>query len=79
MTSENICEFCNKEFATRYILNTHIKTNKKCRLNRGEGIRDDHKCENCGKVFTIKSNLTVHLKNCKVKDIVELKEEKKNI
>ena len=75
MTSKNICEFCDKEFVSKTNLNIHIKTSKKCILNRGEAVVYNYKCENCNKVFTIKSNLISHLKNCKVKDIVELKEE----
>jgi hypothetical protein len=60
------CEFCNKTFSSKYSLQTHKTTNKRCRLSRG--IIDDHlECNDCCGKFLTELALKRHIKTCQVK------------
>lgn len=49
---ENICTFCNKQFANRHILKNHIT---EIHTNAQQ-----HKCDDCGKLFNRLANLRHH-------------------
>ena len=48
------CQFCNKIFTQKSNLNTHIKTAKKCILNRTNDVEKvlTFNCDFCNKKFT---------------------------
>lgn len=59
------CEWCDKSFSTKYVLNKHTKTAIYCLKLRGE--TDDTKkydCDYCPYSTTNKGNLVTHNKNC---------------
>ena len=60
------CQFCNKLFASKSNLNTHIKTAKVCINNRGDNKVEvkTYTCEHCNKEFTTKNKLNNHIPNC---------------
>lgn len=58
-----ICKFCNKSYSSKYNLNKHIKTNKKCLELRGKE-NDKFDCIGCCKFFTAKYTMEKHIKNC---------------
>ena len=70
------CEFCGKSFYSKYTLQTHQKTAKKCvRLNPEQA---DFKCEFCDKTLNSKQRFEEHVELCKDrkdKIIEELKAE----
>lgn len=64
------CEFCNKDYTTKTILNTHQKTAKKCLALRGENTdtKDNtYKCDVCEYTTRQKGNLAIHISSCKTK------------
>ena len=57
------CEFCGKSFYSKYTLQTHQKTAKKCvRLNPEQ---TEFKCEFCSKTLNSKQRFDEHFKICK--------------
>jgi len=62
---EYICQHCNSVFANKSNLNYHLKTNKRCKVIRGEEIINTNICDICNKSFTTKANLNTHIKTCK--------------
>jgi hypothetical protein len=81
-----ICQYCNKSYATLYILKNHQKTAKFCIELQNKEIKEKNnttsncisevevdlfKCEYCNKEFTTKYNYNFHLTNCKEKKIIE--------
>jgi hypothetical protein len=74
-----ICEFCNCELSSRYSLERHKKTSKKCLLIQNKDNSNSIVfCEYCNK-STSKYNLKSHLLICKDKIIHEHEKEKKQI
>jgi hypothetical protein len=74
MTSNNICNFCNKIFSTKQNLSKHLRTTKYCiKLQSEKDYINKNielfQCEYCKKEFINKCNLTKHLDICKVKII----------
>jgi hypothetical protein len=67
------CEYCNKNFKTNGILNTHQKTAKYCLIQRGlvkeenYVIIEEYSCDYCDKILTTKGNLSRHLECCNIK------------
>lgn len=63
---ELVCEYCNKQFSTKYSLAHHVKTSKICIKSRSnkEPTIVIQKCNHCSKEFLRKDYLTSHLKIC---------------
>jgi len=77
------CNFCNKEYSTKGILENHQKTAKFCiRLrnnNENLEILNNHitinlKCEYCDDIFMLKQSLERHYEICKIKKEKQQKE-----
>ena len=67
----NKCEYCNKEYSSKGILETHQKTAKFClrlRNNKEKEIKT-FKCEFCEDNFNLKHVLERHHGRCKIKKI----------
>ena len=58
------CSFCNKTFANKYILKTHIECNKSCISGRGLVIPAKYVCKSCKHISTRHNDFQVHLSNC---------------
>lgn len=78
----NICEFCSKEFSSKYTLINHQRTVKSClKLQGKEEKETEIECENCNKVLSIRS-YKKHKPKCdekyqEEKEIEEVKERDK--
>ncbi len=59
-----LCEYCNKKFTSRVILDTHIKTAKYCLKIRNIDTNSQYVCEYCNKDFNKKHVLLRHLDVC---------------
>src|SRR6185503_2453691 len=72
--NENVCQYCEKTFNNKYILNKHMKSAKYCMKLRNANTHpgDDTtnvalgpvECEYCLKTFTQKPTLTKHYECC---------------
>jgi hypothetical protein len=67
------CDKCNKVFNRKSRLLYH--QNKKTPCNK---IIENNKCVHCDKELSKKTKMSIHLKNCKVYNEYELKQERKN-
>ena len=63
------CEFCNKKFRQKFILNRHQKTSKECIFIRtGEIIpKKTFECKYCSKMLSSNQRLENHIDICKVR------------
>ena len=61
------CEFCEKEFKTKTIVNLHQKTTKYCLEKQGKELDNKYECQYCKNKFTRKERLNTHLEICSVK------------
>jgi len=66
--SQNCCEKCNKEFASKQSLKIHVQTSD-C-LKQKEKISKN--CEFCNKVFSSKQMLQYHYSSCTEKKLNQL-------
>jgi len=57
------CDFCDKDFISKYSLNTHQKTAKYC-LEK-QGLISSFKCTDCNKTFGNKLRMNEHILICK--------------
>ena len=73
MDNNFTCNKCNKQFKKKWLLNYHL--NKKTPCNK---IIESNKCVHCNKELSKKTKMSIHLKNCKVYNEYELKQERKN-
>jgi len=64
-TEKHPCNYCGKEFKTKYTLKSHIDRSKKCMDIRGEEPMSNFVCPKCDIVFMAKNDLTRHLNLCK--------------
>lgn len=65
----NICEYCNKEFKSKYTLKSHLEKNKKCLNQRGLQPISDFVCSKCEFIFMFKTDLIRHEEVCTRKKI----------
>ena len=69
------CEHCKLVLKTKYILKTHLTSNKTCLKLRGLEMASQYTCSACNTPFISNLNLVNHQKICKLyKDIETLKE-----
>jgi hypothetical protein len=63
------CEFCEKEFKTKYSLNTHKNKAKYCLIlqKKIEPKEESFKCNICKKILSSKRNLEIHKRKCEGK------------
>ena len=73
MDNTFLCDKCNKVFKQKKSLIYH--QNKKIPCDK---IIENNKCDYCDKELSIKTKIYHHLKNCKVYNEYELKQERKN-
>lgn len=66
----DVCEFCGKEFYSKYTLKKHQQTAKSC-VQLKPLLQECFQCDGCHKELHSKTRFEEHLKNCKEqKDIV---------
>jgi hypothetical protein len=67
MTDESrvICFHCNSTFKNKTVLQTHIKTNKKCLSIRGLSFETKHVCDGCKTMYISLVHLNLHHESCK--------------
>jgi hypothetical protein len=70
------CQFCEKNFANKSNLNAHVKTAKKCIMNRDvKSEIINFVCEFCNKNFSSRTSINYHKNICpEVKFNVRIKE-----
>ena len=73
MDNKFTCNKCNKQFKQKVALNYHL--NKKIPCDK---VIESNKCSHCNKELSKKTKMSIHLKNCKVYNEYELKQERKN-
>jgi hypothetical protein len=73
MDNNFTCHKCNKQFKQKVALNYHLNKKIPCDKN----IKSN-KCVYCDKELSKKTKMSSHLKNCKVYNEYELKQERKN-
>jgi len=68
-TETYICEFCNKEFKQKFILNRHQKTSKECIFIRTGEVPEKQlfECKYCLKELSSKQRLENHIDICKIR------------
>src|SRR6185437_6155195 len=66
-----ICEFCSKNFSTRYTLTRHQETTKRCLDIQRNGNIEFHECSYCDYKSTNKWNTDRHMLICDKKDTNE--------
>ena len=68
--SEFKCQFCNKNFSTKYNLLNHQKTTKRCLAIQNANISEvSIKCDYCDYKTTVKANLDRHTITCSEKKV----------
>ena len=69
------CEFCKKDFSSKYTLSYHKKTNKKCitiQENENKTVETEfYECRYCKKNL-ISKNIKTHLQSCKKRKDIEI-------
>ena len=60
-----ICEFCNKNLASKYSLQAHQRKTKSCLKIQGKEIHAEFTCSFCDKSFIRKTILDKHILTCK--------------
>ena len=73
MDNNFICNKCNKNFKKKWLLTYH--QNKKIPCDK---VIASNKCVHCNKELSKKTKMSIHLKNCKVYNEYELKQERKH-
>jgi hypothetical protein len=71
MDENNICNLCNKTFASKQSLNVHKKTAKSC---SGDVEKITYDCEYCSKQFASVKNLKYHTDICLIKKDKEIED-----
>ena len=65
----NTCEYCGKEFKTKYTLKSHLEKNKKCLNKRGLQPVSEFVCTKCDFIFMFKADLIRHEEICTRKKV----------
>ena len=65
MTEREVCEHCNLTFKTKFVLKTHLSTNKKCLALRGMVLKTEFICDGCKSMFITNNHLSIHQDSCK--------------
>ena len=69
------CEYCNAIVSSKYILKTHLSTNKTCLSIRNLELKTNYMCEGCN-LFTLDNQkLSNHHESCKSYQIILIKNE----
>jgi len=69
------CEHCNITVKSKYILKTHLISNKNCLKIRGVELGNNFICKGCSTAFINKSNMTNHMETCKKNILLKATEE----
>jgi len=69
------CEHCNITVKSKYILKTHLISNKNCLKIRGVELGNNFICKGCSTAFINKSNMTNHMETCKKNILLKASEE----
>jgi hypothetical protein len=69
------CEYCNITVKSKYILKTHLISNKNCLKIRGVELGNNFICKGCSTAFINKSNMTNHMETCKKNILLKASEE----
>jgi len=69
------CEFCKTIVSSKYILKTHLLTNKKCLSIRNLLMKTNFNCKGCDLYTKDKQKLDNHLEICKPYQILIIKQE----
>ena len=69
------CDFCKTTVSSKYILKTHLLTNKKCLTIRNLLMKTNFNCRGCDLYTKDKQKLDNHLEICKSYQILIIKEE----
>ena len=59
------CEYCKIAVKSKYILKTHLTSNKACLKLRGLSMESKFVCSGCNMMFMNNSNLNTHIETCK--------------
>ena len=70
-----VCEICNATVSSKYILKTHIATNKACLSLRNLELQSRFKCRGCDSYFKDNQKLVIHKDGCKAYQGLILTEE----
>ena len=72
------CEFCNSILSSKYILKTHLQTNKSCLELRNKELKTNFLCNGCN-IYTLdKHKLKNHQEKCKLYQNSLIKEKYEN-
>ena len=72
------CEFCNSTLSSKYILKTHLQTNKSCLELRHKELKTNFLCNGCN-IYTLdKNKLKNHQEKCKLYQNSLIKEKYEN-
>jgi len=70
-----VCEVCNATVSSKYILKTHMATNKACLSLRNLELQSRFKCRGCDSYFKDNQKLVIHKDGCKTYQALILTEE----
>ena len=70
-----VCEVCNATVSSKYILKTHMSTNKACLSLRNLELQSRFKCRGCDTYFKDNQKLVIHKDGCKTYQALILTEE----
>jgi len=69
------CEHCNIMVKSKYILKTHLVSNKTCLKIRGIELGNNFICKGCSTTFINKSNMNNHMETCKKNILLKASEQ----
>lgn len=76
---DHICEFCDKNFSSKYALKVHKENAKYCLASRNKKPIKGYKCDYCNHTFNYKSALKRHVNNCLMYKDFTIDEQNKQI